>query len=361
MRAVSSVLALAVSLSVAGVLLAQGGGMGSPGPAPAKEKGQEDEAKNPELTGPLGVYRGLDLTADQKSKMSDLMKKYKSKLRSFDHRNALEGLLTPEQKKARQQAVKEARDAGKDSRDISDAGDAALQLTDQQKTKLIKAEQQLRVVYMEVQHKVMADILTDAQKEQLRKYWEGRAARMKWPALTDKDLKNLTDAQKEQMKKLWAAQARMKTDEPGNGPAPAAAGNTKGQEDKAKNQEWDGPLFFLNRLDLTADQKVKIKRIEKEFKPRLDKLDRTLTIFEGILTPKQRKAYNQVAKEAKDAGEGPKRMMDEALAAVQLTNAQKAKHMEAIKRQNELYGELRHKVRDILTDAQKAQIGIIGK
>ena len=66
------------------------------------------------MTGPLGVYRGLDLTADQKSKMSDLMKKYKSKLRSFDHRMHLEGLLTPEQKKARQQAVKEARDAGKD-------------------------------------------------------------------------------------------------------------------------------------------------------------------------------------------------------------------------------------------------------
>ena len=54
-------------------------------------------------------------------------------------------------------------------------------------------------------------------------------------------------------------------------------------------------------------------------------------------------------------------MMDEALAAVQSTDSQKAKHMEAIKRQNELYGKLRHKVRDILTDAQKVQIGIIGE
>ena len=56
MRVVSSVLALAMSLSVAGNPVE--GGMGPAPAAPAKEKGQADKAKTPEFSGPLGFLKG---------------------------------------------------------------------------------------------------------------------------------------------------------------------------------------------------------------------------------------------------------------------------------------------------------------
>ena len=53
--------------------------------------------------------------------------------------------------------------------------------------------------------------------------------------------------------------------------------------------------------------------------------------------------------------------MDEAYAAVTLTAEQHAKRGEAMKRYNELFAKVRQEALDILTDAQKAQIGAIGK
>jgi Spy/CpxP family protein refolding chaperone len=168
MRIVSSVLALAMSLSVAGAVLAQGG-MGPAPVAPAKEKGQGDKAKTPEFSGPLSFLNGLDLTADQKSKVADVMKEYGPKLQ--DARKAMESIITPEQKKAREKAVKEAKAAGKTPREIFEAAREAMNLTEEQKTKGKEAMKAAAPVYREFQKKVV-DILTDAQKEQLKKRWE---------------------------------------------------------------------------------------------------------------------------------------------------------------------------------------------
>ena len=126
MRIVSIALALALSLSFAGNLLAAD-----------KEKGQGDKAKTPEFSGPLGFLNGLELTAEQKSKLADLMKEYKPKL--DDAQKAIESIITPEQKKAGDKAAKEAKEAGKTPREVAEAARDAAKPTEEQKAKLIEA------------------------------------------------------------------------------------------------------------------------------------------------------------------------------------------------------------------------------
>ena len=77
MRVASVVLTLAVSLSIAGVLLAQEGNL-------PKNKGKGG------LDAPLPVLKGLDLSADQKAQIDALKKEYQPKL---DERKLLESIL----------------------------------------------------------------------------------------------------------------------------------------------------------------------------------------------------------------------------------------------------------------------------
>ena len=93
MRVASVVLTLAVSLSLAGVLLAEGGN-------PPKNKGQAA------WTPPLPVLKGLDLSADQKAQLDSLKKEYQPKL---DERKLLESILTPEQKAKLAEAKREMK------------------------------------------------------------------------------------------------------------------------------------------------------------------------------------------------------------------------------------------------------------
>ena len=65
------------------------------------------------------------------------MKEYKPKL--DDAQKAIESILTPEQKKAGDKAAKEAKDAGKNPREIAQAAHDAAKPTEEQKTKLKEA------------------------------------------------------------------------------------------------------------------------------------------------------------------------------------------------------------------------------
>ena len=131
------------------------------------------------------------------------------------------------------------------------------------------------------------------------------------------------------------------------GPAPAAADKKKGQEDKAKNQEWTYPLTFLNQVeDLTANQKAKLKKLLKECNKK--KFDGT-----KVLTPEQKEAFDKAAKEAKDAGKTPPWVIKAAWAAVTLTDEQKAKQMELMKVEAKANKECWRKALTILTDEQK--------
>lgn len=74
--------------------------------------------------------RAVTLTADQESKLEALKKEYKPK---FAELYAKQDVLTPEQKKAADQARKEAKAAGKKGKEMYAAVDEAVKKTDAQK------------------------------------------------------------------------------------------------------------------------------------------------------------------------------------------------------------------------------------
>ncbi len=155
MKIVSTLLALAVALTIVGKLAADD-------TAPAKPRHHA-------MPSPFDVLKGLNLTDEQKAKVDDLKKEYGPKLKEAHQK--LECLLTADQKKAREEAVKEAKAAGKKGPEVWKAAEAAVKLTDDQKAQMKKAH----ALGKEVREKIKA-ILTPEQQEALKKKFEKRKA-----------------------------------------------------------------------------------------------------------------------------------------------------------------------------------------
>ena len=77
-------------------------------------------------------------------------------------------VLTPEQKKAREEAIKAAKAAGKDKKACMEAGEAAAKMTDEQKAKLSDIKKEMGACRKDLKDKVLA-VLTPEQQEQLKK------------------------------------------------------------------------------------------------------------------------------------------------------------------------------------------------
>ena len=102
---------------------------------PPKDQQKEHKGRGPGMQSDhFPSMKGLDLTADQKSKVKELRKEYKPKFE--DLRKAREAIFTAEQKKARDEAADKAKEAGKNRWEIGRAGRDAMKITDEQKTKL---------------------------------------------------------------------------------------------------------------------------------------------------------------------------------------------------------------------------------
>ena len=149
MRAISVVLALAVSLVSYGRLLA------ADQTCPATKPEHQGHA----MMGPWKMLKELNLTDQQKAKLKELRKEYEPKFK-----NAADSVLTADQKKARDDAVKAAKDAGKKGEEVFKAARAAVKLTDDQKAKMKEA---LKSVGKELHERIQA-ILTPEQREQLK-------------------------------------------------------------------------------------------------------------------------------------------------------------------------------------------------
>jgi Spy/CpxP family protein refolding chaperone len=146
MRVVSTMLALVVSLWMVGNLAAQ------------DKKAPEGKRQH---GAPMAwdMLRGLNLSDAQKAQVKDVKKDYEPKLKQ-----ARDSVLTPEQIKAREEALKTAKAAGKKGKEVWQAVEAAMKVTDDQKAKMAKAVEPLR---KEVSEKVMA-ILTPEQLEKFK-------------------------------------------------------------------------------------------------------------------------------------------------------------------------------------------------
>ena len=92
-------------------------------------------------------FKNLNLTDQQKAKLADLRKEYEPKFKA--NHEKMESILTPQQKKARDEAVKAAFAAGKKGKEMFDAIGAAMKLTDDQKAKMAEAWKQTGALFKE--------------------------------------------------------------------------------------------------------------------------------------------------------------------------------------------------------------------
>jgi Spy/CpxP family protein refolding chaperone len=148
------VFALVVSLVLVDSLLAQQGGRG------AGRRGGFSPIDRVERV------KGLNLTDDQKSKLADLKKVYDPQLKELAAK--LDGVLTADQKKARDEAMKAAREAHKRGPEVRDSIQAAMKLTDAQKTELAKDRKAIGALDKEISGKITA-LLTAEQQDVLKK------------------------------------------------------------------------------------------------------------------------------------------------------------------------------------------------
>jgi len=137
------------------------------------------------------MLRGIELTADQKTKLEELHKEFEPKVRELGQK--MEGILTDQQRKARDEAMKAGREAGKEWREIRSAAEAAAKITDEQRAKMNDLSAEMGKVHRELREKAM-ELLTPAQKEQLQKAQEQRlGGGPPGPAFDPSTLKPLTE------------------------------------------------------------------------------------------------------------------------------------------------------------------------
>jgi Spy/CpxP family protein refolding chaperone len=147
----------------------------------------------------------LDLTDAESAKIGDIRKEYRPKIEKA--MQELGGILTDEQKKTREAALK----AGQKRREVLEA----LKLTDEQKEKvlavcknvgaLVREEmEQIRDVLSEEQKAQLAE-LKDERKERVRDRMACKIANLKDLNLTDEQKTQITDIRKEYRPKVQEA------------------------------------------------------------------------------------------------------------------------------------------------------------
>ncbi len=152
-----------VVLAMVGVLLVAGAVMA------AEEK--KADRLNPLARAMMRIERfrdaveQLDLTADQKEKFKAIHEEYAPKMKALMEK--IHGVLTEDQKKALEEARKEAKAAGKKGRAMFEACEAAVKPTDEQKEKLAAFAPDVIALHKEAAKKVM-EVLTPEQQSKLK-------------------------------------------------------------------------------------------------------------------------------------------------------------------------------------------------
>ncbi|MDP6905586.1 MAG: hypothetical protein QF406_14195 [Verrucomicrobiota bacterium] len=111
------------------------------------------------------VPMGIELTADQKTKLDALNKEFGPKL--AECRKKAAGIITADQKKARAEAVKKAKADGKKGKEVQAAANAALAITADQKTQQAECKKAMQALNKEIKTQFAA-LLTDDQKAKLK-------------------------------------------------------------------------------------------------------------------------------------------------------------------------------------------------
>jgi hypothetical protein len=111
------------------------------------------------------VPKGIELTADQQTKLDALNKEFGPKL--VECRKKAASIITADQKKARTEAMKKAKADGKKGKDLREAANAALAITADQKAKQAETKKAMGALNKEIRTQFAA-LLTDEQKAKLK-------------------------------------------------------------------------------------------------------------------------------------------------------------------------------------------------
>jgi Spy/CpxP family protein refolding chaperone len=165
MRSVRIVLALVVVLFAAAAVMAQ-----------------EKETKKPRLN-PISLammrmerfhtaIESLDLSQEQKDKLKAIHEEFEPKRKEI--LGKVHEVLTEDQKKALEDAMKSAKDSGKKGMEFFRAVEGAVQLTDEQKEKVGKVAPDLVALHKEAMKKVREVLTADQIKTLEEKMAKGK-------------------------------------------------------------------------------------------------------------------------------------------------------------------------------------------
>ena len=170
-------------------------------------KEDRQERREEGLAERIAHLRDLDLTDAERAQFAEIRKEYRPKIEKA--LEGLSGLLTDDQKKAREEGLR----AGKKRREIL----ASLNLTGEQKEKVEAVGKEVRALVREEMEKIR-DVLSEGQKEKLQEFRDERREnvrdRMAHRIANLQDL-NLTDEQKSQIAEI-RKEYRPRVQEAGN-------------------------------------------------------------------------------------------------------------------------------------------------
>jgi len=190
-----------------------------------------------------------------------------------------------------------------------------------------KADDKVAVIVVE---RIQDLNLTDAQEAKIADIRKEYRPKVQAAA---KDLTGLVKEEVEKVRAVLTPEQKKKLEE------------FKEERKELRAERLAEAIAHLEELDLTDAEVAKIMEIRKEYHPKIEKAMQGL---EGLLTDDQKKAR----KEALEAGKNRK----EVIAALKLTDQQKAKLEAACKEVHALVREELEKMRDVLTEGQKEKI-----
>lgn len=137
--------------------------------APKEGKANAKKKTDKPAAAPAAMYKlpeTIKLTDEQKTKLAAINKEYTPKFQALAKKG--NDILTKEQKTARREAMKEAKEAGKKPKEIQAAVAAAMKLSDEQQEQMDKVKAEQMKLRTEMEGKVVA-LLTPEQKAELPK------------------------------------------------------------------------------------------------------------------------------------------------------------------------------------------------
>jgi len=171
MKTVRALLALVVCVAMVGTLAAaEGRKPGARGPGgPGGGRGLGDPTARIDY-----MVRDLDLTDAQKASIEEIKKEFGPKLKAAQEKQ--DSILTEEQKKARAEAFRKARESGEGFQNMRQTIEKALNLTDAQKKDMEAARKASEDLNRELMNKVTS-LLTPEQKEKVEPARQRRGQR----------------------------------------------------------------------------------------------------------------------------------------------------------------------------------------